>query len=104
MFVDEDSDNYLDQQWLVVKYVYSTGDYITLGAVYPNGQDAPAIKSRTQKVVPYAEQPEYPGKQVSTMPSVLKQVYLLIGEDPNEQHDGYCYYLFMLDGRWVPDR
>ena len=103
MFIDEDTHNYLDQQWLVVKYVYSTGDHIVLGAVYPDHQDTPLINSTTQKLVPYNERPQYPGKQVSTMPGVLKLVHQLIGEDPNETYDGYEYLLFTLDGRWVQD-
>ena len=101
MFYDEDEHNYLDQQWLVVKFTHSTGEYTVLGAVYPNHLDAPAIKSPTQKLVPYDEEPQAPGKQVSTMPGVLKLVYELIGEDPNGVLDGYEYLLFTLDGRWI---
>ena len=104
MFKDEDSDNYLDQHWLVVKYLPSQGLSVVVGAVYPSDQDTPTIVDPKRELVLTHEEflAHLPGLELSKLPTVLNYVLTLIGEEPDQTFldDGRLYKMYKFDGHW----
>tara|TARA_R110002020_G_scaffold327528_1_gene543450 strand:- start:226 stop:558 length:333 start_codon:yes stop_codon:yes gene_type:complete len=103
MFKDEDVDNYLDQHWLVVQYRPEMGRSIVVGTVYPSAQDAPTIVAPHNQLVLTHEEflAHLPGLELSKLPTVLKYILTLFGEDPDQTFDeGYVYKVYKFDGHW----
>ena len=103
MFKDEDVDNYLDQHWLVVKYLPDQGRSVVVGTVYPSDQDAPTIVDPKRQLVRTHEEflAHFTGLELSKLPTVLKYILTSIDMDPDQTfNNGQLYKVYKFDGHW----
>ena len=106
MFQDNDSYNFTDQEFLVVRYWDTSGKTEVIGTIFTDDKNVPVPlnggKPATRmRVLTHQQTLEHNHKApVSKMEHVLKCAVELIGEDPSENYPGYCYVIYSMAGTW----
>ena len=107
MFHDNDSYNFTDQEFLVVRYWETDGKTEVIGTIFTDNKSVPiplnGSKPATRRRVLTDQQAlEHRHKApVSKMEHVLKCAVELIGEDPTADYPNYCYLLYSMAGIWA---
>ena len=106
MFQDNDKYNFTDQEFLVVRYWDTSGEIEVIGTIYTDDKNVPrplngGVPATRRRVLTDQQSLEHNHKApVSKMEHVLKCAVELIGEDPTEEHPGYCYVIYSMAGIW----
>ena len=107
MFYDNDSYNFTDQEFLVVRYWETDGKTEVIGTIFTDDKNVPMPLNHGNPVTPvrvltHQQTLEHSHKApVSRMEHVLKCAVELIGEDPTDSHPNYCYLIYSMAGTWA---